>query len=31
MSSRVREGDLPSPEESGISLDRQREVLGAFR
>ena len=26
LSSRVREGGLPSPEESGISLNRQRIV-----
>ena len=31
LSSRVREGGLPSPEEFGISLNRQRSVCGAFR
>ena len=30
-SSRVREGGLPSPEESGVSSYRQRSVRGAFR
>ena len=28
--SRVREGGLPSPEESGISIDREREVRGTY-
>ena len=31
LSGRVREGGLPSPEESGLSSDRQRSVCGAFR
>ena len=31
FSCRVREGGLRSPEESGVALDRQREVYGTFR
>ena len=31
LSSRVREGGTPSPEESGVSLNRQRIVWRAFR
>ena len=27
---RVRDGGLRSPEESGVALDRQREVCGTF-
>ena len=27
---RVREGGLPSPEESGILIDREREVRGTY-
>ena len=28
---RVRDGGLRSPKESGVALDRQREVCGMFR
>ena len=31
QSSRVREGGTPSPEEPGVSLNRQRIVWRAFR